>query len=125
MLKRNRRFVRLKRPFNETRRRFAHAKTPSCFSELGTNSHASAHSGRKYLCITYSMCRFALHKADYRLSFRSVVISFLSFLLTFGLKDQKHLARAERKRRPELITPYTIRHEWAKALLYEKFCAMP
>ena len=40
--KRNRRFVRLKRPFNETRRRFAHAKTPSCFSELGTNSHASA-----------------------------------------------------------------------------------
>ena len=101
----NRRFVRLKRPFNETRRRFAHAKTPSCFSELGTNSHASAHSGRKYLCITYSMCRLALHKADYRLSFRSVVISFLSFLLTFGLKDQKRLARIERQRRLELITP--------------------
>ena len=38
----NRRFVRPKRPFNETRRRFAHAKTPSCFSELGTNSLVSA-----------------------------------------------------------------------------------
>ena len=45
------------------------------------------------------------------------------FRFTLGLKAQKHIARAERKRRPELITSNNFRPARAKALLLY-YCVM-